>query len=92
MLLGLPPNTDKGINMITPTARRPVKSRIVGLAMTVVVAGGVGLAVLGPVAGTAHAYTYGPFQWCPGQDMPNDPPRSDTELVWDMSVCHTYYM
>src|ERR1700730_9470371 len=36
-------------------------------------------------------YTYGPFQWCSGQDLPNDPPRPDGELVWDMSVCHTYY-
>jgi hypothetical protein len=41
--------------------------------------------------GTAHAYVYGPFQWCPGQPMPNDPPRAPTDLVWDMNVCHTYY-
>ena len=23
--------------------------------------------------------------------MPNDPPRPDGQLNWDMSVCHTYY-
>jgi hypothetical protein len=40
--------------------------------------------------GPAHAYTYGPFQWCPGQPLPNDPPRPDGQLNWDMSVCHTY--
>lgn len=49
-----------------------------------VVAAGIG-------AGPAHAYTYGPFQWCPGDAMPNDPPRPDGQLNWDMSVCHTYY-
>lgn len=68
-----------------------MKRRIVGLATLVLVSGGWGLAGLGLGAGTAHAYTYGPFQWCPGQDLPNDPPRSDTDLVWDMSICHTYY-
>ena len=48
-----------------------------------------GFALLG--AGEAHAYRYGPFQWCPGQPLPNDPPRADSDLVWDMSVCHTYF-
>jgi hypothetical protein len=68
-----------------------VKVGIAGLATTLLVSGGLGLAALGLGAGIAHAYTYGPFQWCPGQDLPNDPPRPDGELVWDMSVCHTYY-
>src|ERR1700756_1740697 len=68
-----------------------MKRLIAGVATTVLVSGGLGLAGLGLGAGTAKAYTYGPFQWCPGQDMPNDPPRSDADLVWDMSVCHTYY-
>ena len=53
--------------------------------------GGVAVAGLGLGAGTAQAYTYGPFQWCPGQDMPNDPPRPEGRLGWDMSVCHTYW-
>ncbi|ALI25010.1 hypothetical protein XA26_11570 [Mycolicibacterium fortuitum] len=61
---------------------------IVGLATTALVCGGIAVA-LG--AGTAQAYTYGPFQWCPGQPLPNDPPRSDADLAWDMGVCHTYY-
>jgi hypothetical protein len=66
-----------------PSVKRTI---IVGLATAALVSGGLGLA-----AGTAQAYTYGPFQWCPGQDLPNDPPRPDGSLVWDMSVCHTYY-
>lgn len=53
--------------------------------------GGVAVAGLGLGAGTAQAYTYGPFQWCPGQDMPNDSPRPEGSLDWDMSVCHTYW-
>jgi len=61
------------------------------LAATVLLPGGLALAVLGPGAGIAQAYKYGPFQWCPGQAMPNDPPRADSDLVWDMGVCHTYY-
>jgi len=68
-----------------------MKRGIVGLATTLLVSGGMGLASLSLGAGTAQAYNYGPFQWCPGQDMPNDPPRSPSDLVWDMSVCHTYY-
>ena len=68
-----------------------MKRRIVGLATTLVLSGGLGLAGLGLGAGAAQAYNYGPFQWCPGQPMPNDPPRSDADLVWDMGVCHTYY-
>jgi len=52
---------------------------------------GLGLASIGIGPGTAHAYTYGPFQWCPGQPLPNDPPRPPDQLNWDMSVCHTYY-
>ena len=70
---------------------RFMKRLIVGLATTVRVSGGLGLADLELAAGTAHAYTYGPFQWCPGQDLPNDPPRPDGSLNWDMSICHTYY-
>jgi hypothetical protein len=40
-----------------------MKRLIVGLATSVLVSGGLGLAGLG--AGTAQAYT-GPFRWCPG--------------------------
>lgn len=72
-------------------AVKSVKLGIARVATTLLVSGGLGMAALGLGAGTAHAYTYGPFQWCPGQDLPNDPPRPDGELVWDMSVCHTYY-
>jgi hypothetical protein len=56
--------------------------------MTLLVSGGLSVAALGLGAGTAQAnsYTFGPFQWCPGQSMPNE-----SGLVWDMSVCHTYW-
>lgn len=27
----------------------------------------------------------GPHQWCPGQ------PLSETDIVWDVNVCHTWY-
>jgi hypothetical protein len=37
---------------------------------------GVGLA-----AGTAQANTRGPYQWCPGQHLP------ESDVVWDMNVC-----
>jgi hypothetical protein len=66
-----------------PTMKRTL---VAGLTTAALVSGGLGLG-----AGTAQAYNYGPFQWCPGQDLPNDPPRPDGSLVWDMSVCHTYY-
>ncbi len=62
------------------------RTLIAGLTTAALMSGSLGLG-----AGTAQAYTYGPFQWCPGQDLPNDPPRPDGSLVWDMSVCHTYF-
>lgn len=57
---------------------------MVGLATAVMVSAGLGPAGLGLGAGTAYALT-GPFQWCPGQPLPA------WGLVWDMSVCHSYY-
>lgn len=58
---------------------RSMKRGIAGLATTALVSGGVTADSLGLGAGTAQAYTYGPFQWCPGQAMPNDPLRSDAD-------------
>lgn len=68
-----------------------MKSPVTRIATTVAVSAGLGLAGIAVGPGTAQAYTYGPFQWCPGQPMPNDPPRPPDQLNWDMSVCHTYY-
>jgi hypothetical protein len=70
---------------------------IVGLATAALLSGGVWLA-----AGTAQAgCTYGGVcskQWCPGQPMPkgwfigpNGVVRQVNDVVWDMSVCHTYF-
>jgi hypothetical protein len=62
-----------------------MKRLIVGLATTVLVSGGLGLASLEVAAGTAEAGV-GPYQWCPGQSLPqNQQPN------WDMNVCHTWY-
>ncbi len=63
---------------------KPGKSRIVGLAATLLVSGG--LAATGLAAGTAAAQP-GPAPqewWCPGQPIPKG-------LVWNMAVCHEYH-
>ncbi|MUL46401.1 hypothetical protein FZI85_08300 [Mycobacterium sp. CBMA293] len=61
-------------------------NRISRFTTTLLVASGLGFGVL--AAGTANAdtsYTFGPFQWCPGQPFPGD-------LVFaDGGICHTYY-
>ena len=66
-----------------------MKRLIVGLATSVLVSGGLGLAGLG--AGTAQALT-GPFRWCPGQSLWISGNHVTNPVVWDNSVCHTYYM
>jgi hypothetical protein len=60
---------------------------IVGLATTVLVSGGLGLAGLGLGAGTAQA-NIGPYHWCPGGHDRLPSPN----VVWDMTVCHTYWI
>jgi hypothetical protein len=67
---------------------RFMKRVIVGLATTVLVSGGLGLAALGPASGTAQADTGVPHQWCPGDSDPTAPTRV---YNWDWNVCHTYY-
>jgi hypothetical protein len=66
-----------------------MKRLTVGLATSVLVSGGLGLAGLG--AGTAQALT-GPFRWCPGQSLWISGNHVTNPVVWDNSVCHTYYM
>ena len=51
---------------------------------------------IGLGAGIAHA-TKGPFTWCPGQSMdwpsgPNSSRSIAEPYVWDMKVCHTWYV
>ena len=60
-----------------------------GLATTLLLSGGLGLAGLG-LAGTAQA-DYGPHQWCPGQSMAPGQGGPGNEILWDMNVCHTWY-
>ena len=75
-----------------------MKLGIAGLAATLLVSTGLGLAGFGLAAGTegaersfvqSHgplpAKPRGPYQWCPGQRLPAD------DVVWDMSVCHTWW-
>jgi hypothetical protein len=68
---------------------------IAGFARTVLVSGGLGLAGLGLVAGTAQAAPpSGPYAWCPGDDPgggPGGPFNSPGPPNWDWNICHTYY-
>jgi hypothetical protein len=53
--------------------------------------GGLGAAGLGLAASTAQADpSYGPHRWCPGDSM-EWPTGPWNQVVWDMSVCHTWY-
>lgn len=70
-------------------------------------AGGIAVSGFGPPPGIGHADpgdSQGPFQWCPGQPLPGHHyqpitipsrniaiPAHDTYVVWDNSVCHTYW-
>jgi hypothetical protein len=66
---------------------------IARFASTVLVSGGLGLAGLGLAAGTAHADgPYGPKTWCPGQSLWITGNHVTNPVVWDNSVCHTYYI
>jgi hypothetical protein len=83
-----------------PNTVRSMKPAIAGLVTTLLVSGGLGLAGLGLAAGTAQAEpglapqfhspvpaVKGPYQWCPGDPLP----YNDSNVVWDMGVCHTWY-
>ena len=59
---------------------RSMKRGIAGLATTLVLSGGLGLAGLGLAAGTAQALP----SWCPGQPLPAP------NVNWDMGLCHNY--
>ena len=84
-----------------------MKHRIRSLGTALLVSGGLGLAGFGLAAGTAQAQPSpapldawpgcpndnpsGPCHWCPG-----DPPVQTGNLrvnpvIWDDSVCHTYW-
>ena len=64
---------------------RTSRALIAGLAMTLLMSGGLGVGSLGLAAGTAQA-AVGPHQWCPGQPLPQGQHPN-----WDMGVCHTWY-
>lgn len=64
--------------------------RIVRLATTALVAGGLGVAGLGLSAGTANA-DGGPHRWCPGEPLPSTGNHVTNPVIWDNNICHTYY-
>ena len=64
-----------------------MKRALVGLATTVLVSSGLGLAGLG-LAGTANASPIGPEHWCPGQPMTG----YLNGVVWDTGHCHTWWV
>ena len=51
----------------------------------VLLSGSFAVAGVGLAAGIAQANTRGPYQWCPGQHLP------ETDVVWEMNACHTWY-
>lgn len=67
-------------------------NRILWLATTVLVSGGLSLAGLGLGAGIAQAG--GARNWCPGDDPRGEPGGAFTTSPpnWDWNVCHTYYI
>jgi hypothetical protein len=72
-----------------------MKRPIAGLATTVLVSGGLGLAALGLGAGVAQADPLPPHTWCPGAPMVYssfDPATGPgVAYQWDMNICHTWY-
>jgi hypothetical protein len=81
---------------------RVMKRVIVGLATTVLVSGGLGLAGLGAGAALAdddcspptkvNGICWGPNHWCPGDSLFHlTQNHVHDPVTWDMNVCHTYY-
>ena len=72
---------------------RRITQRIIRLAMSALLAGGLGVTSLA-LAQAAYARPnpacndMAPcYTWCPGDRLPN----SDQPITWDMSVCHDWY-
>jgi hypothetical protein len=74
----------------------------VGLATTLLVSGGLGVAGLGECIAHAEDWCsppamvngvwYGPNRWCPGDSLFHLTQNHVTNPInWDMKVCHTYY-
>jgi len=73
-------------------------NRLSQIAMTALVAGGLGLSGLGLAAGPAQADPWpgcekeaGPCHWCPGDEAPHTGNHVTDPVVWDWNVCHTYW-
>jgi hypothetical protein len=70
-----------------------IMSRTWRFATTLMVSGGLGIALLGLSAGSGHAQDGG-RQWCPGDDPRGGPggPFVTSPPNWDWNVCHTYWI
>jgi hypothetical protein len=55
------------------------------IAAGALLSGVVAVTGFGLAAVAAQANTRGPYQWCPGQPLP------ESDVGWDMNVCHTWY-
>jgi hypothetical protein len=73
-------------------------NRVSRLALTLLVSGGLSLAGFGFAAGIADADPWpgcetneGPCHWCPGDELPHTGNHITNPVVWDESVCHTYW-
>jgi len=65
-----------------------MKRQIAGLAAAALASGGISLAAFGLGAGIAQADEPTSGTWCPGQRVPG----GFTEVNWDWTVCHNYYV
>jgi hypothetical protein len=72
--------------------------RVSRFTMTMLVFCGLSLAGFGLAAGTADADPWpgcetneGPCHWCPGDELPHTGNHITNPVVWDESVCHTYW-
>lgn len=57
---------------------------------------GIAAAAPGPVPvdawpGCPNDHAQGPCRWCPGQPLPPTGNHVTNPVVWDNSICHTYY-
>lgn len=80
------------MNRISRLAHLPMRPGLAGLATTLLVSGGLGLAGLGLAAGTVQAQPspapQSTSQWCPGQYVS----KFIQNMQWDWNVCHDWHL
>ncbi|GAA2400393.1 hypothetical protein GCM10009856_05920 [Mycolicibacterium llatzerense] len=68
-----------------------MKRGVAGLTTAATVFAAVALTGLALGSGTAQAVT-GPHRWCPGDSMWISGNHVTNPVIWDESVCHSYYL